>query len=187
MLQVMKATLSEQDQRVEDALIAMGVTYDVTYRGERTDSEKWTHDEWLFDLKRHEGGLRQPVAEMSQQYRTGTGHRKFPPGAITPRPPYTPNTIAWVDWQNTKRAVKPAIAGLLHSVLSDVGRARRSPRPRSPTPRSSWSKRAPLQSPSTSRTTTSPSPRARANCSTRRPRSPASTSRSPRYTLKRTG
>ena len=53
LLQVMKPKLNEQEQKVEDALVDMGVNYTVAYLGERTDDSDWQHDEWLFQFVAH--------------------------------------------------------------------------------------------------------------------------------------
>lgn len=130
MRQVMSPKLTEKEQRVADALVNMHVEYDVQYLGESVeisgDGNRWEHDRWEFSLVRRDGNpnFSKKVAEMLQQpYRTGTGHRKFPRGAIAPRPPYTPNTLAWENWQNERRAVRPPIAGMLHSLIMDTDSA----------------------------------------------------------------
>ncbi|MBT2325510.1 hypothetical protein J7E62_24560 [Variovorax paradoxus] len=123
MRRVITKTFSDREQKVEDALVEMGVTYDVAYLGEREDSEKWKHDDWMFQFVRNDGAFRQPVAAMRQSYRTGTGHRKPPPGALSPRPPYRPGTLAHEDWLNTFCAVKPPAAGVLGSLFVDASGA----------------------------------------------------------------
>jgi hypothetical protein len=125
MLQAMKPKLTETDQRVEDALVEMGITYDTQYLGEREevsdDGRPWKHDLWTITFVRREGEIfAKKVGELRQDYRTGIGQRAFPPGAVTPRPPYTPNTLAWHDWQATKRAVRPTAAAVLHSMFMDT-------------------------------------------------------------------
>ncbi|VTU31984.1 hypothetical protein H4CHR_02918 [Variovorax sp. PBS-H4] len=126
---IQKPKLTEREQAVEDALVAMHVTYDVHHLGERGETRSgdrpWKHDEWMFELVRRDGNpnFSKAIAAMRQTFRTGTGLRKFPQSYRRLGKPYTTNTLAWHDEQKLLQPVKPPIASLLHSMFMDASGA----------------------------------------------------------------
>jgi hypothetical protein len=82
----------------------------IDYVGETIRDENWQCDQWRVTLSSKAGF-------HSFDYFTGLGRRtKAAPMHNPPRI----NTIAWVNWQKTRKPSKPKIADVLHSLVLDA-------------------------------------------------------------------
>jgi len=94
-----------------EALEALPVKID--YVGETIRDDNWQCDQWRVTLSSKAGF-------HAFDYFTGLGLRtKAAPMHNPPRI----NTIAWVDWQKTRKPHKPKIADVLHSLILDASAA----------------------------------------------------------------
>ena len=75
----------------------------------------WVHDTWRVTLSGKSGS-------WSTTYKTGTGHRKFPKGYRAEKT-LRPGTLAFERQEAQKRAVTPAIADVVHSLILDASAA----------------------------------------------------------------
>lgn len=94
-----------------EALEALPVKID--YVGETTRDNDWQCDQWRVTLSSKAGF-------HSFDYFTGLGLRTKP--APMHNPPRV-NTLAWVDWQKTRKPRKPKVADVLHSLILDASAA----------------------------------------------------------------
>lgn len=105
---------TKTDDAVDTVLAAHEIRYTVRHVRATTrkhGTEKpWECDQWAVEL------TCQGITEEFD-YFTGTGHRK--PTRPTPRPAYTPGTLAYEQWQKTFRPVAPRAASVLYSLLMD--------------------------------------------------------------------
>lgn len=111
--------MSTEDQ-VDAAIAKAGVTYTVTHRGDGSGQrDKWKHDKWEVKLERRAPDTAKLLATATFDYKTGIGLRSKPSSLMGAKPPRV-NTLAWHDWQATRKPVKPRAASVLHCLILDA-------------------------------------------------------------------
>ena len=108
--------LNELEQDVETYVTQKcGVSFEVFFTGEQVRDD-WQCDGWRFCLKKGK-------QVESFEYFTGTGHRETVRGFVAAGMPGAKRVNG--HWQ-AQRQQKPALVGLLHSIVLDSGAARQT-------------------------------------------------------------
>ncbi len=102
---------------IKSLILDAGISYRVTYCGERTKDDNWKCDGWLFNFSKSPTLKGGKIAEF--EYFTGLGHRKPAPmpsdGGKRPRI----GTLMHESLEGQRKPVTPPVAGLIHSLVMD--------------------------------------------------------------------